>query len=81
MNDGIITKNDRQGNIELDKIEMNRNSPVEFEHQLKDLLNEYRMVCDNTYEQISVTDRMSYKIQMKTPDLVINIYSLIKFMT
>ena len=48
MNDGIITKNDRQGNIELDKIEMNRNSPVEFEHQLKDLLNEYRMVCDNT---------------------------------
>ena len=37
----MITKSDRQGEIELDEIEMNKDSPMVFKLQLKGLLNEY----------------------------------------
>ena len=68
-----ITKNDRQGDIELNEVDMNKDLPMEFKLKLKDLLNEFRLVCAKKDERIGVTNKMSYKIELKTPDLVINI--------
>ena len=63
LNNNVITKNDRQRDIELDEIEMNEDFPMEFKLQLKDLLYEHRLVCANPDETIDVTNKMSNKIQ------------------
>ena len=45
-----------------------------FKLQLKDLINDYRLVCTKPDEMIDITNKMSNKIQLKTPGSVSNIH-------
>ena len=63
LNNNLITKNDKQGAIELDELVINEDLPMEFKFLSKDLLNKYRLVCVKPDEKIGVTNKMSYKIQ------------------
>ena len=46
---------------------------MKFDLQLKDLLNEFRLVCAKSDEKIGVTNKITFEIELETHDLVLNI--------
>ena len=55
--------------IELNEVDINIDLPMEFKPQLKDLSTDFRLVSAKSDEKIGVTNKMTYKIELETPDL------------